>query len=181
MSNIELINGSCTDQDVDVVVNAANNGLWAGGGICGVIFKKAGMVELTNACKKHKTPLNDGDAVITPAFNLKNAKAIIHAVGPNFGNTPHAFKELFNAYYNSLVVMKENSYHSISFPLISSGIFGGNLENPVATSTASCLNAYDTFTKENPYYDINVLLCAYSKSEFEEASQVFSRKLERKS
>lgn len=97
MSNIELINGSCTDQDVDVVVNAANNGLWAGGGICGVIFKKAGMVELTNACKKHKTPLNDGDAVITPAFNLKNAKAIIHAVGPNFGNTPHAFKELFNA------------------------------------------------------------------------------------
>ena len=40
MSNIELINGSCADQDVDVVVNAANNGLWAGGGICGVIFKK---------------------------------------------------------------------------------------------------------------------------------------------
>lgn len=114
MSNIELINGSCADQDVDVVVNAANNGLWAGGGICGVIFKKAGMAELTDACQKHKTPLKDGDAVITPAFNLKNAKAIIHAVGPNFGNTPHAFKELFNAYYNSLVVMKENGYHSIS-------------------------------------------------------------------
>ena len=71
MSNIELINGSCADQDVDVVVNAANNGLWAGGGICGVIFKKAGMAELTDACKKHKTPLKDGDAVITPAFNLK--------------------------------------------------------------------------------------------------------------
>ena len=84
------------------------------------------------------------------------------------------------AYYNCLKVLKENNLTSISFPLISAGIFGGNLENPVATSTASCLNAYDTFTKENPYYDINVLLCAYSKSEFEEASQVFSRKLERK-
>ena len=60
-------------------------------GICGVIFKKAGLSELTAACKKHKTPLNDGDAVITPAFNMKNAKAIIHAVGPDFGVTPKAF------------------------------------------------------------------------------------------
>ena len=43
MSKIQLINASCADQNVDVVVNAANRGLWAGGGICGVIFKKAGM------------------------------------------------------------------------------------------------------------------------------------------
>jgi O-acetyl-ADP-ribose deacetylase (regulator of RNase III) len=43
MSKIELINASCADQEVDVVVNAANDGLWAGGGICGVIFRKAGM------------------------------------------------------------------------------------------------------------------------------------------
>ena len=75
-----MINGSCTDQDVDVVVNAANNGLWAGGGICGVIFKKAGMAELTDACQKHKTPLKDGDAVITPAFNLKKENLIILSV-----------------------------------------------------------------------------------------------------
>ena len=80
MSSIRLINASCADQNVDAVVNAANAGLWAGGGICGVIFNKAGMIELTDACRRYKTPLNDGDAVITPSFNLKNAKAIIHAV-----------------------------------------------------------------------------------------------------
>ena len=108
MSNIELLNASCADQEVDAVVNAANAGLWAGGGICGVIFNKAGMNKLTSACKKHKTPLNDGDAVITPAFNMKNAKAIIHAVGPNFAVTPNAFKELFDAYYNSLVVLMDH-------------------------------------------------------------------------
>ena len=175
MSNIELINGSCTDQDVDVVVNAANNGLWAGGGICGVIFKKAGMVELTNACKKHKTPLNDGDAVITPAFNLKNAKAIIHAVGPNFGNTPHAFKELFNAYYNSLVVMKENGYHSISFPLISAGIFGGSLDNPAAESTKQCCRAYKKFREDYPMYAVDVKLCAFSSNEMVEAQKEFEK------
>ena len=132
MSKIELINGSCADQKVDIVVNATNSGLWAGGGICGVIFNKAGITELTTACSKYKTPLKDGSAVITPAFNMTNAKAIIHAVGPNSAVIPKAFKELFDAYYNSLKVMMDNDYHSISFPLISSGIFGGSLSNPVA-------------------------------------------------
>ena len=132
MSKIELINGSCADQKVDIVVNETNSGLWAGGGICGVIFNKAGITELTTACSKYKTPLKDSSAVITPAFNMTNAKAIIHAVGPNFAVIPKAFKELFDAYYNSLKVMMDNDYHSISFPLISSGIFGGSLSNPVA-------------------------------------------------
>lgn len=132
MSKIELINGSCAEQNADIVANAANSGLWAGGGICGVIFKKAGMTDLTDACSKYTTPLKDGSAVITPAFNMTNAKAIIHAVGPNFSVTPKAFKEWYDAYYNSLKVMMDNDYHSISFPLISSGIFGGSLSNPVA-------------------------------------------------
>ena len=132
MTNIEVVQGDITRMDVDIVVNAANSDLWAGGGICGVIFNKAGIAELTTACSKYKTPLKDSSAVITPAFNMTNAKAIIHAVGPNFAVIPKAFKELFDAYYNSLKVMMDNDYHSISFPLISSGIFGGSLSNPVA-------------------------------------------------
>ena len=173
MSKIELIHGSCADQVADVVVNAANSGLWAGGGICGVIFGKAGMDVLTAACSKYKTPLNDGDAVITPAFRLTNAKAIIHAVGPNFGLTPTAFEELFKAYYNSLVVMKDNGYHSISFPLISSGIFGGNLSNPAAESTKQCCRAYKKFVQDHTDYDIDVKLCAFGQSEMTLAQEEF--------
>lgn len=169
MSNIKLINASCADQDVDIVVNAANSGLWAGGGICGVIFKKAGMNALSAACSKYKTPLKDGSAVITPSFNMTNAKAIIHAVGPNFAVTPKAFKELFDAYYNSLKVMMDNNYRSISFPLISSGIFGGSLANPVAESTKQCKRAYNKFIADYPDYDINVILCAFSTSEYTQA------------
>ncbi len=175
MSKIELINASCADQEVDVVVNAANGGLWAGGGICGVIFKKAGMSELTDACSKYKTPLHDGDAVITPAFNMKNAKAIIHAVGPNFAVRPAAFEELFEAYYNSLAVMKDNGYHSISFPLISSGIFGGSLDHPAAESTKQCLRAYKKFTEDYPEYDIDVRLCAFTAAEMREAMTEYQR------
>ena len=171
MSKFELIKGSCADHTVDVVVNAANSGLWAGGGICGVIFEKAGMKALTDACSKYKTPLKDGDAVITPAFNMKNAKAIIHAVGPNFGVTPTAFKELFNAYYNSLVVLMENGYHSISFPLISSGIFGGNLPDPAGESAKQCVRAYKKFVSDHPEYEIDVKLCAFTASEMSRAEK----------
>ena len=173
MSKITLLNASCADQTVDAVVNAANSGLWAGGGICGVVFKKAGMSALTAACNKYKTPLKDGSAVITPAFNMTNAKHIIHAVGPDFSRTPTAFKELFDAYYNSLYVLMNNGLHSISFPLISSGIFGGSLDNPVAESTKQCCRAYKKFVADYPNYDVDVKLCAFSAKEMQEAQKVF--------
>jgi len=165
MSTFELIKGSCAEQNVDVVVNAANRGLWAGGGICGVIFSKAGRRELEAECAKYKTPLRDGDAVITSACKMSNVKAIIHAVGPDFGSTPDAFKELFDAYYHSLVVLKDNGYHSISFPLISSGIFGGRLANPAGESARQCIRAYRKFTEEYPDYDVALKLCAFSERE----------------
>ncbi|MGM9645940.1 MAG: macro domain-containing protein [Eubacteriales bacterium] len=173
MSKITLINASCADQNVDAVVNAANNQLCAGGGICGVIFRKAGISQLTAACSDYKTPLKDGSAVITPAFQMKNANYIIHAVGPNFQNTPNAFKELFEAYYNSLLVLKENNLHSISFPLISSGIFAGNLQNPVGESTKQCCRAYNKFVTDFPDYDIDVKVCVYAASDVSKAQSAF--------
>ena len=173
MSKLELLNASCADQIVDAIVNAANNGLWAGGGICGVIFKKAGLLQLQQACSQYKTPLKDGTAVITPSFNIQNAQYIIHAVGPDFSRTPTAFKELFDAYYNSLCVLMQNNLHSISFPLISSGIFGGNLDNPVAESTKQCCRAYNKFIKDFPDYNIDVKLCAFAQTEMLNAKPVF--------
>ncbi len=173
MSKIELLNASCADLTVDAVVNAANSRLWEGGGICGVIFAKAGRAELTAACSQYETPLKDGEAVITPAFQMKNAKFIIHAVGPNFAVTPNAFDKLFDAYYNSLRVLMDNNLQSISFPLISSGIFGGSLANPTAESTKQCCRAYKKFTEDYPDYEVDVKLCAFSRRQMTEAKQVF--------
>ena len=175
MSNIKLINASCVEQEVDAIVNASNRFLMSGGGICGAIYQKAGYIELNDACSKIKTPLQDGDAVITPAFNITNAKYIIHAVGPDFNHTPDAYDKLFDAYYNSLKVLIDNKLHTIAFPLISSGIFGGNLDNPVATSTEQCIKAYNEFFKKYNDYNIDVILCAYSLQEMIEAEKVFAR------
>ena len=166
MSTLVLINDSCVNQKVDVIVNAANRHLAAGGGVCGAIFSKAGLTELTTACNQYKRPLKDGEVATTPAFGIKNAKAIIHAVGPDFSRTPRAFAELFDAYYNSLLVLKDNGYKSIAFPLISSGIFGGDLEDPVSESTKQCCRAYQKFIDNYPDYEINVTLCAYADYEY---------------
>ena len=172
MSSLKLIHASCLDTNGDVIVNAANRNLWAGGGICGAIFKKAGLNELQAECNKHKTPLKDGQAVITSSCGIKNAKAIIHAVGPDFGRTPNAFQELFEAYYNSLILLMENGYHSISFPMISAGIFGGSLENPAGETTKQCVRAYQKFREDYPEYDVDVLLCAFLEEEMEAAEKM---------
>ncbi|MBQ6323845.1 MAG: macro domain-containing protein [Bacilli bacterium] len=173
MSSFKIIHGSCVLQDVDAVVNAANKYLASGGGVCGEIFRRAGYEKLNLACSKIKTPLDDGDAVITEAFNITNAKYIIHAVGPDFNNSSAKLDDLFRAYYNSLVVLKDNNLHSISFPLISSGIYGGNLDNPAIVSAEECLKAYNEFNLKYEY-DINVILCAYSIDEFNRIKSIIS-------
>ena len=124
--------------------------------------------ELDDACKEYRTPLKEGDAVITPAFNIKNAKYIIHSVGPDFWVNPNAIDKLFDTYYSALNLLKENNLHSISFPLISSGIFGGNLENPAKTSAEQCIKAYNKFIESNRDYEIEVLLCAYTENEMKQ-------------
>ena len=173
MSIIKLIHGSCADQNVDAIVNAANRNLLAGSGICGAIFSKAGYEELTKACNEIETPLKDGEVAITPAFNITNARKIIHAVGPNFVINPDAFDKLFLAYYNSMKLLKDSFLHTIAFPLISSGIFGGILENPVKESTKQCIEAYFKFNQEFEDCNIEVLLCAYTESEYYDALAVF--------
>lgn len=70
MERIHIVKKSVTKLDVDCVVNAANEGLWAGGGVCGAIFKEAGYNELTDACTKIGH-CDTGNAVITPGFQLK--------------------------------------------------------------------------------------------------------------
>ena len=82
MSLIEIKKIGITLLDTDAVVNAANTGLWEGGGVCGFIFRDADSEEMTAACRKIGH-CDEGSAVITPGFKLP-AKYVIHAVGPRW-------------------------------------------------------------------------------------------------
>lgn len=142
MSTIEIRKVSITDLDTDAIVNAANEGLWAGGGVCGAIFSKAGYDQLQRACNKiGHCPT--GSAVITPGFHLK-AKYIIHAVGPRWRDGKHKEPELlYSAYYKSLELALKNNCRSIGFPLISAGIFGYPLKGAWHQAIASCADFLD--------------------------------------
>lgn len=152
MSAIKIQNISVTKLKVDAIVNAANDGLWEGGGVCGAIFREAGSVELTKACKAIGG-CKTGNAVITPGFKLP-ARFIIHAVGPRWrdGNQNEP-QLLYSAYKQSLLVAKENDCHSIGFPLISAGIFG----YPIDQAWRKVIQACQDFIKDNTDYEIEII------------------------
>ena len=152
MSTIEIRKVSITDLDTDAIVNAANEGLWAGGGVCGAIFRAAGHDKLQKACDAIGR-CDTGSAVITPGFNLK-AKYIIHAVGPVWsGGENKEPQMLYGAYRRSLELAVENGCTSIGFPLISSGIFG----YPVDLAWRKAIQACNDFFQKNPDADLQVI------------------------
>ena len=107
---------------VGAVVNAANEDLVAGGGVCGAIFRAAGP-GLQGACDK-VAPCPTGEARITPAFKI-NADHIIHAVGPIFRDDSAEERQLLtSAYTNALQLADDAGLESIAFPAISTGIYG---------------------------------------------------------
>ena len=107
---------------VGAVINAANEGLVAGGGVCGVIFRAAGP-GLQSACDK-VAPCPTGDARMTPAFAI-DAEHIIHAVGPRYRDGSAAEKALLaSAYTSALRLADDAGLESIAFPAISTGIYG---------------------------------------------------------
>lgn len=121
---IELTRGDIVSQDVDAIVNAANENLAAGGGVCGAIFQAAGHRTLAAACAR-VAPCPTGEARLTPGFQLK-ARSIIHAVGPVYSrvNPEESARLLASAYRSSLALAEQHGLRSIAFPSISTGIYG---------------------------------------------------------
>lgn len=156
-SRIEIEQIDITELDVDAIVNAANSGLREGGGVCGAIFRKAGSVELADACSEIGH-CKTGNAVITPGFNLQS-KYVIHAVGPIWqGGDNNEAELLYSAYEKSLELAKENDCRSIAFPLISSGIYG----YPKRQAWEIAIQACNDFLKNNKNYTINIIFAVLS-------------------
>ncbi|GLX68616.1 macro domain-containing protein [Paenibacillus glycanilyticus] len=118
-----IVRNDITLMQVDAIVNAANTSLQMGAGVCGAIFKAAGISELQEECAAIGG-CETGEAVITQGYRLP-AKHIIHTPGPVWHGGGKGEEELLrNCYSNSLALAEQYGCESIAFPLISSGLFG---------------------------------------------------------
>ena len=133
---LRAIQADITSLDLDAIVNAANERLAEGGGVCGAIFRAAGARDLAAACRP-LAPCPTGEARITPGFALK-ARWVIHAVGPVWhGGDQHEAAKLAGAYRNAILRLREVGGRSIAFPAISTGIYGYPVDRatPLAVAT----------------------------------------------
>jgi O-acetyl-ADP-ribose deacetylase len=125
----------------DAIVNAANERLAAGSGVCGAIFAAAGPAQLRAACDAIGGCAT-GSAVTTPAFGLEahGVSHVIHAVGPVFGaHSPDDADRLLSSAYRSVLAAADDlGARTVAIPAISTGIYGFPERRAAAIAAREC-------------------------------------------
>lgn len=157
---IEVHIGDIVKIEADAIVNAANERLAPGGGVCGAIFRAAGagLAEECQALGGCPT----GEARITGGYNLP-ARWIVHAVGPVWhGGGEREAELLSGCYRNALAIASKYSMDSIAFPAISTGIFGYPPEKAAKVAVAVCREHMKTHE-----FPRRILLVAFDEKQAE--------------
>ena len=130
---ISVYKGDITKENVDVIVNAANEKLDHIGGLAAAIVK-AGGKEIQDDCNnyvKSNGPVLEGHVVVSTPGRLA-CKKVVHAVGPrwDFKNNRRLHdgeetkEERLLKYAVTNALREAMQYNSIAIPAISSGVFG---------------------------------------------------------
>jgi O-acetyl-ADP-ribose deacetylase len=150
---------------IDVVVNAANGALVAGGGVDGAIHAAAGEADLAAACAA-LGGCEPGDAKATPGFGLP-ARWIVHTVGPIWrGGRYREAEVLASCYRRSVEVAGELGARSMAIPAISTGAFGYPEDQAAEIAVATLrsvstgverivLVAFDPYTRRRYEHELN--------------------------
>lgn len=165
---IEIVKGSVVNQQVDAIVNAANVALAGGGGVDGAIHRAAGPELKAATDKLYPGGCPTGEARITDAFGIKNARHVIHAVGPVYlPQRPERCASLLaSAYKRSCDLALEAGDKSIAFPCISCGVYGYPFADALRVAYRALAPYADKFER--------IVLCMFQKREQLEARRVLA-------
>ncbi len=148
-NHIFVKQGDITKEATDAIVNAANPSLLGGGGVDGAIHRAAGP-GLLEECRI-LGGCGHGEARITKGYDLK-AKHVIHTPGPVYKSGKSGERDILrNSYYNSMKLAKENGLKSISFPAISTGVYGYPREEACEVAVTTII---DFMEKEDYLIDV---------------------------
>ena len=139
--DLDVIVGDITQQGTDAIVNAANSSLLGGGGVDGAIHRAAGPA-LLDACRA-LGGCDVGGAKVTPGFALV-ARWVIHTVGPRWHGGEEGEPDLLaSCYRSSLARADEVGAATVSFPGISTGVYGYPI-SPAARVALDAVSACST-------------------------------------
>lgn len=149
-----IVRGDIARVEADVVVNAANERLAPGSGVCGAIYASAGYDDMLAACRE-LGGCPTGEAVVTPGFALP-ARWCVHTVGPVWRGGAAGEERALRSCYRS--VFRETvrlGATSVAYPLISAGVYGYPAEGALAVAreeTRAFLETHD---------DVDVMLVVF--------------------
>lgn len=153
---ITVVEGDITTQEVDAVVNAANNAMRGGGGVDGAIHRAGGPAVLADCIRRFPDGLATGDAGWTTAGEMP-ARWVIHVVGPVHGVGGRHL--LTSCYARALEVADEVGARSVAFPLVSAGVYGWPKDDAIAAALEVLRSATTTVEEarmvafDRPTYD----------------------------
>ena len=160
MHRLQIVTGDITRQEVDAIVNAANERMLGGGGVDGAIHAAAGP-ELLEACRAEPevrpgVRCPTGQARITPGFRLR-ARFVVFTVGPVWRGGSNGEQALLaSCYCASLELAAAHGARSIAFPAISTGVYGF----PVAMASEVAVEEVSRFLVSHADFG-KVLLVAF--------------------
>lgn len=136
---VVIIQGNLVEQEVDAIVNAANNDLQLGGGVAGAI-RRAGGSSIQDECDAHGS-IRVGEAAITGAGRLR-ARFVIHAASMSLGGrtTRESLRSSMNATFQ---LCRDHDVKKVAVPAVGTGIAGFPIDEcgrVMAESLSNALN-----------------------------------------
>jgi O-acetyl-ADP-ribose deacetylase (regulator of RNase III) len=153
LDRIAVVEDDITRQQVEAIVNAANNSLLGGGGVDGAIHRAAGPGLLAECRQLNGCPT--GEAKISKGYDLP-AKWVIHTVGPIWRGGDHNEDELLaRCYRRSFALVEEYNIRTVAFPSISTGAYGFPMERAARVAVTEVKN----FLEKNSSVEKISLVC----------------------